>query len=184
MTAVKDDWLTFYAITGANFVSRFIRGGEMGFPYSHVGCRLKDGRLISAHWQDGLCIRTEADEGAWRRWAWIRIPVTTLEREDAEQWLIDQVDLKRRYDLGAIAGMVARVFSATPGLSHWPTKWICSSAQVQACREIGVFPKVLPIPVSETTPRDFVMMLMGVPGAEYEIRKPERAAPPYWEFLA
>ena len=161
--------ITFYFLRGRNWISGTIARGQMGFPYTHVGCRLASGHLISAHWQDGVQIRKDSDEGGWTNWAWISIPCTDDEYEKHEDWLLAQVE--KRYDIGAILGMAARFLTAISAPSHWPTRWVCSSLQYQGLKELGRFPRIEPAPISTVTPRDFMFSLMGIEGRKYSIRE-------------
>ena len=115
--------IALYFVAGKdNLVSRIIRGAELGFPYSHVGAILPDGRLVSAHASDGVQISTEAGESPWERWAYVYLPCTQLQSTTHTDWLLSQIG--KSYDLEAIGYMAEGLLTSKPTPSRWPSEWM------------------------------------------------------------
>jgi hypothetical protein len=162
--------ITLYFVTGKdNLISRIIRGAELGFPYSHVGAILPDGRLVSAHAPDGVQIRTEVDESPWERWAYIYLPCTQLQATVHTNWLFSQIG--KPYDMEAIGYMAEGLLASKPTPSGWPSAWICSSLQFEAIAhpDVGLFPW-RPSALRTVTPEMLMYACTGVPGSRMVIR--------------
>ena len=156
-----------------NPLGRLIGAGTGGFEYHHVGAVVSiapftEGDLVSAHWQDGVQVRKDADEGGWTHWAYVDIPCTDEQAQKAAQWLKSQVG--KRYGMGAIFEMVWRVLTSCGAPSYWPSRWICSGVMTQMLVKVGLYPAVKPIPIRLYTPRDIFVLSLAIPGARWIAR--------------
>ena len=158
-----------------NGVGRFIGLGTGGFPYHHVGAYMtrapfKKGDLVSAHWEDGLQVRTDADEGGWKFWAYVHIPCTDEQADNAAKWL--KAHVGERYARGAIFEMAWRTLTSCGAPSHWPSQWVCSSGMMGVLCAVGLYPQVKPMPIRLFTPRDVFVLSLALPGASWSQRMP------------
>ena len=153
---MPDHKISLYFITGKDkLVSAIIRGGCMGFPASHVGAILPDGRWISAHAGDGVQYRTEADESPWAYYALVTIPCSKEQSDAHTTWLTGQIG--RKYDMAAIAAMAEGMVTGMNRAEGWTGEWICSTLQLEALAhpDVGFF-KWRPANLRTTTPRDLM----------------------------
>ena len=165
----SDPAIRLYFVTGRDtLVSRVIRGAELGFPYSHVGAFLPDGRVVSAHARDGVHVRRIEDEAPWAARADVFIPCTATQRDNHGAWLLSQVG--KPYDLVAIGAMLLGLFRGRPAASGWPSAWICSALQFEALAhpDVGLFPW-RPTTIRTFTPEMVMVACMGINGSRMVI---------------
>ena len=159
--------IVIYGTQSPTLFGSAIGRGELGFRYRHVGARLRNGLMISAHWRDGVKFRHE--ESAFTHWTDVHIPCTQ-EQEDAwEAWLRKQVG--RKYDWGAIAGMAYSLISGAPGRGGWTGEWFCASLMYEGLAEPGVnIVTWRPGSIRSVTPEILIWGLSFIPGSRRDIR--------------
>lgn len=134
-----------------DFVSAAIRGGEMGFEFSHCEI-LIDGALVGAHADGGVQARAlDYDKAIWAAQVFVTLPSTPEQMAIARAFI--KSELGKPYDFQAIKEMaLGAVTGEAPNWPDSPTR-ICSAfvtALLLACGWI----KGAPATVRLATPRD------------------------------
>lgn len=146
--------ITLRFVTANDLISRAIRGGEMGFPFSHVECKMPDGTLLGAHAQGGVQARAADYDKAWTKQLFVDVPCDDGEAAAFYTFLREQ--LGKDYDMEAICEMAeGAVTGEAPDWQNSPS-WICSALQTAALLTAGII-KGAPATVRLATPRDVLV---------------------------
>jgi hypothetical protein len=145
---------TLRFVTCSDLISRIIRSGEMGFPFSHTEA-LVDGTLLGAHADGGVQARAlDYDKGQWSEEIYVTVPATPNQEAVFENFLRSQIG--KPYDMEAIGEMALGVVSGeAPDWTQSPS-WICSALQMGALLSAGLV-KAAPATVRLSTPRDVLV---------------------------
>lgn len=131
---------------------------QTGGRYSHVEAVTPDGKYLGAHADGGVQARpADYDKGKFDRQRFLELAADEAMAAKFYHYL--NAVIGEPYDLGAIAGFVSHISI------HQQGHTICSSLQALALRGCEYFPRPLPVPAHEISPRDLELILSGRPDA-------------------
>ena len=132
-------------VTCDDAISAGIRFAQYGFWASHVETLTPEGKLLGAHWQDGVQERDHNyDAGKFSKELYVSLPVDDKTAKDFYEWCKAQIG--KPYDITAIAGFLAR--------RNWreDDSWFCSELIMSGLERVH-WCKKLALDVEKIMPR-------------------------------
>jgi hypothetical protein len=134
-----------------NFVSRIIRGAQMGFLFVHVEAVRMDGSYLGSRADGGVLARPVDYDPSWTQQLFVDIPCSQAQADAFHLYLTLQVGTP--YDMEAIAEMAEGVLSGHEPVWDGGRRTICSALIISALQDAKL---VYGAPGTSrlTTPRD------------------------------